>query len=398
MVKGVMSKLAACVIMVCFLAVGSSFAQTWVSPAQGSQLSVLPTVTWSKIAGQDYSWIYVGSTQGGYNYFSQYEDNNTTSQIIPGLPADNNTVYVTIWSYSGGQWYFAERSFIGRGTAVAYDGAVMTSPATNGATISPVFTFTWSDVGATNYWIKAGSAYGLSDYANLCTQSGTSIKLSNLPENGPVFIRLYTQFGSPYGLTSVTDYSYNTSSASMLTPANGSRLTKKPTFTWTNDGSDLYWLYFGSTQGAYNYYSVNQGATYSATVVGLPSDNSTVYVRLWTLKGSAWAFKDYSYIANGTFTTDLNQITTPATNGATLDNATGSTTFVWDNATVVDLNWLYIGTSQGAADILNENMLTAKTKTVTLASLGSSGSTIWVRLWSRITGIQNYLDYSYLIP
>ena len=35
----------------------------------------------------------------------------------------------------------------------------------------------------------------------------------------------------------------------------------------------------------------------SRTVSGLPTNGSTIYVRLWSLIGSTWQFTDYTYTA-----------------------------------------------------------------------------------------------------
>ena len=49
--------------------------------------------------------------------------------------------------------------------------------------------------------------------------------------------------------------------------------------------------------GSTNLYSQSQGLSLSGTVSGLPTDGSTVYVRLWTLLGGqTWQlFNDYTY-------------------------------------------------------------------------------------------------------
>ncbi|MBN2108978.1 MAG: hypothetical protein JW832_16245, partial [Deltaproteobacteria bacterium] len=54
-----------------------------------------------------------------------------------------------------------------------------------------------------------------------------------------------------------------------------------------------YWLYVGSSQGAYDYYS--GGTTgLSACISGLPSA-STVYVRLYTISGLFTSYVDSFY-------------------------------------------------------------------------------------------------------
>jgi Subtilase family len=85
--------------------------------------------------------------------------------------------------------------------------------------------------------------------------------------------------------------------ANITSPTQGSTFTSASvTFTWdTGTGVTQYWLYVGRTVGGSDLYNQSQGTSRSVTVNGLPTDGSTVYVRLWSLIGSAWLFKDYTY-------------------------------------------------------------------------------------------------------
>jgi hypothetical protein len=57
-----------------------------------------------------------------------------------------------------------------------------------------------------------------------------------------------------------------------------------------------YWLYIGTTAGAANLVNRDTGTSLSTTV-GLPSDGSTLYVRLWSLTATGWQYNDYAYTA-----------------------------------------------------------------------------------------------------
>jgi len=396
MVKGVMSKVAAVIMMVCFLAVGSSFAQTWVSPAQGSRLGALPTFSWTKVAGQEYSWIFIGSTSGGSQYWNTYVDNATTSVVVPGLPSDNSTIYVTILSYDNSTWTSSQRSFLARNTGT-YDGAVMTDPAANGANIgsSGSCRFTWSSVGATSYYLCVGTTVGGQDIYGANTGTGTSVAVNGLPTNGAaVYVTVYSIFGTPAWFYSGASYSYNTSVPVMLTPANLSRLAKPATFTWQDIGADYYWLYFGSSAGGAQYYNENQGTNLAATVPGLPSDNSTVYVRLWARFGTKWSYADYSYTANGTGTTDLATMTTPAVNGSTLGSLTP--TFTWTSVTGATAYFLCVGDTVGGSQYLGRNNGTATTYTINAAL--PAATHIYVRVYTVCGVFANVTSYDYFTP
>jgi hypothetical protein len=87
------------------------------------------------------------------------------------------------------------------------------------------------------------------------------------------------------------------SKAVMTSPAPGATLSgASVTFTWSVAlGASAYWLDVGSAQGQSNIFGQNVGVATSQTVNGIPTDGSTVYVRLWTLAGGAWQSNDYTY-------------------------------------------------------------------------------------------------------
>ncbi len=68
-----------------------------------------------------------------------------------------------------------------------------------------------------------------------------------------------------------------------ITPPDGSTLTgTSQTLSWTGTGVLEYWVYVGTTVGAKDIYnSGSLGTATSTTVNGLPTDGSTVYLRLW---------------------------------------------------------------------------------------------------------------------
>ena len=69
-------------------------------------------------------------------------------------------------------------------------------------------------------------------------------------------------------------------------------------FQWTA-GQDVsqYSLDVGTTAGGSDIYGQSQGTASSTTVEGLPTDGSTVYVRLGSLIAGAWRYNDYTYSA-----------------------------------------------------------------------------------------------------
>jgi hypothetical protein len=116
-----------------------------------------------------------------------------------------------------------------------------------------------------------------------------------------VYVRLWSLIGSDWLFN---DYTYTANEASttlaqMTTPAPGSTLVATTVqFQWTGGtGVSQYWLTLGTTAGGNNIYTRDQGTNLSTSVVGLPANGSTVYVRLWSMINGAWQCWDYTYPA-----------------------------------------------------------------------------------------------------
>jgi murein DD-endopeptidase MepM/ murein hydrolase activator NlpD len=91
------------------------------------------------------------------------------------------------------------------------------------------------------------------------------------------------------------------SASEMTSPAPGSQLSgPNVTFRWTGGASvSAHWLYVGTSSGAGDLYNSNQlGASQtSQSVFSLPTDGSTLYVRVWSLLPNGWHYNDYTYTA-----------------------------------------------------------------------------------------------------
>jgi hypothetical protein len=88
------------------------------------------------------------------------------------------------------------------------------------------------------------------------------------------------------------------SPAAMIAPANGAILPgSTATFKWSAGvGVSEYWLYLSKVApGGKEIYSNSLGMNSSMAFTALPTDGSTLYVRLWSQIGAAWQYADYSY-------------------------------------------------------------------------------------------------------
>ena len=119
----------------------------------------------------------------------------------------------------------------------------------------------------------------------------------------------------------------------------------------------------------------------------MPTDGSTVYVRLWTLAGGAWQSNSYTYKASGGTTAT---ITAPAPT-STLSGS--SVTFTWSAASGATSYWLDVGTVAGGFNLFTQGEGLSTSQTV--SGLPTGGSTIYVRLWSAVNGIWQFSDSTY---
>ena len=62
------------------------------------------TFTWSAGSGATAYWLDIGNVPGGNQYYQSGNLGNVLTTTVNTLPADGSTIYVTLYSYVGGQW------------------------------------------------------------------------------------------------------------------------------------------------------------------------------------------------------------------------------------------------------------------------------------------------------
>lgn len=140
-----------------------------------------------------------------------------------------------------------------------------------------------------------------------------------------------------------------------------------------------------------------EGTATSATVSNLPTDGSTVYVRLWSKTNTGWRFNDYSYQTTLVLKNPAKMLT--PTPGSTL--SASSVTFQWDSGNSVSAYRITIGTNYNVVSGASWADLFYYEGTATSATasgLPTDGSTLYVRLWSKIDGYWQFIDYTYVTP
>jgi hypothetical protein len=373
-----------------YIAGGVNTKAVMTSPASGSTLSgASVTFTWSAVSGAVAYWLDVGSAQGQGNIFGQNVA-LATSQTVNGIPTDGSTVYVKLWTLLGGAWQSSDYTY--KAAATVNGKAVMLLPAPTTVFSGASVTFTWSvGSGAVAYWLEVGSVQGQGNIFEQNVALATSQTVNGFPTDGStVYVRLWTLLG---GAWQFNDYTYKAAAgnakAAIVSPVPGSGSGgSSVTFTWSAaNGAVVYWLNVGTAAGGFNLYNQSEGLATSQTVTGLPTDGSTIYVRLWTGNTSGYQYNDYTYKASGGATAAL---TAPAPSSVLSGS---SVTFTWSAASGATSYWLDVGTVAGGFNLYTqgEGLLTSQTVT----GLPTGGSTIYVRLWSAVNGVWQFSDSTY---
>jgi hypothetical protein len=367
------------------------------SPAPGSNLpGGAVTFQWSPGQGVQQFWLMIGLWPGGNTLYSA-DQGLLTSAPVSGLPTDGRTLYVRLWSYVDNQWVYNDYQYKAAGSVTPAK-AQITDPAPGSTLSGATATFRWNaGTAVARYFLFVGQWQGGN---SLFSQDmGTSLEatVANLPADGStIHVRLWSYIDGSWQFNDSTFKaagSVTPVKAAITSPAPGAVLpATTATFQW-NAGQAVtrYFLFVGRWQGGNTLFSQDMGTSLSATVSGLPSDGSAIYVRLWSYIQGAWQFNDYVFTATGSQPAgQKGQLISPAP-GSTLPGA--SVTFQWSPGARVEKFWLFIGTSPGNNNIYGGDQGTSTS--VTLGNLPLNGQVLYVRLWSYVEGAWQYSDASY---
>jgi sugar lactone lactonase YvrE len=178
--------------------------------------------------------------------------------------------------------------------------------------------------------------------------------------------------------------------AALTSPAPGNVLPGPTvTFTWTaSAAARYYWLSVGSTGvGSNNLFNTGRAPITSVTVLGLPTNGETVYVRLTTYFGTVQLYTDYTYTA-----ATLGALTSPVP-GAVFTGP--SVTFSWKVGAPATGYSMWFGSTGVGSDNLQYTAQTT-TNSTTVSRLPTNGETIYVRLCTYFNSIVRYNDYTYI--
>jgi len=385
------------VVALLIVCLNTAFAQSSqgaiTSPAPGSTLSGSSvTFTWTAGTGATQYWLDVGSTPGGQQYTTgNLGDVLTTT--VNGLPEDGSTIYVTLYSLVNGNWLSNAYTYTAFNAAAAAPG-VITSPAPSSTLTGSSVTFIWTaGTGATQYWLDVGSTPGGQQYTTGNLGDVLTTTVNGLPEDGStIYVTLYSLVNGNWLSNAYSYTALNAAAAGgvITSPAPSSTLTgSSVTFIWTaGTGATQYWLDVGSTPGGQQYTTGNLGDVLTTTVNGLPEDGSMIYVTLYSLIGGVWSSNAYTYTAFSAAVVAAGAITSPAPS-STLSGS--SVAFNWTAGTGATAYWLDVGSTLYGQQYTTGNLGDVLTKTVN--GLPTNGSTVYVTLYSLVSG--QWLSNSY---
>jgi len=254
--------------------------------------------------------------------------------------------------------------------------------------------FSWPDVGAKGYYLTVGTAPGSSNLFSSSLAEGTTSQLvTGLPVNGiAVYVRLYTWVNDAWQSMDTSYVASGSTFAQISTPTTGATLTaSSQLFSWSDTGAASYYLIVGSALGKNDIHSsgVLAAGSSSHSATGLPTNGTTLYVRLYSWVNGAWQAADTTYAASGS----VAGISVPA-NGSTL-TAT-SQTFAWSVSAGEGGYYLTVGAGLGKHDIYNSGWLPAGTSSQNVTGLPANGATLYVRLSSWVNGGWQTTDTTYI--
>jgi hypothetical protein len=349
----------------------------------------------------NYPLVRIVNTGTGHVFYARTHDHSTMAVQTGSTPV-STSFDVPVMETGACQLYVVANGIPSAPSACNVgQPAGIYSPANHSTFSGTSATFQWGgDANATAYWLDVGSSLGGNNYysSGSLPTSTLSLTVPNLPLDGStVYVRWYEMVS---GTFQPTDYSYTAlgganNRGSINTPAPGSTLpSTSPTFTWSAGlSATAYWLDIGSSAGGNNYYSSgNIGNVLTIASKNLPNNGTTIYATLYSLVAGSWLGNTYTYTAFNAATGGAT-MTTPVP-GSTLTGAT--VTFTWAVGTgTASGYWLYAGSTPGAQNYYSSGTIASRTHTATAKNLPTDGSTVYVTLFTLLSGTYVPTGYTY---
>jgi len=349
---------------------------------------------WTTAPGATDYQLNLGTTAGASNVFLY--KGTATSVTAATLPANDVTVYATLYSKINGVWLSNAYEYTESGIPTP---AALTSPTPGTSTI----------LGTTNVQFEWNAGIAVADYqlnlsavaaggSELYLYKGTALAATapSLPGYGAkLYARLYSKIN---GVWQYIDYQYTeggTPTPAALTsptPGIGTTLgTSSVTFQWTAGiGVANYQLNLSAIAAGDSDLYLYKGTALTATAASLPANGAKVYARLYSKINGVWQYNDYQYTEGGIPTPAT--LTSPTPGLGTILGTT-SVTFQWTaGIAVTDYQLNLSAVAAGDSDLY---LYKGTALTTTAPTLPANGVKVYARLYSKINGVWQYNDYQY---
>ncbi|HVL68448.1 MAG TPA: fibronectin type III domain-containing protein [Vicinamibacterales bacterium] len=360
-----------------------------VSPSSGATLDgATQTFVWNSGVGATGYWVNVGSTQGGYEFYSNFVG-TSQSLTLRNLPINGRDVWVRLMSFIGGRYVTVDHRFV----AARPGPAQLTSPALGSVLQGASQRFEWGGgAGVAFYWVNVGGTQGGYEYYSNFVGATQAVTVTGLPIDGrDVWVRLMSYIDGAYQYIDHRFVAARAGPARITAPAAGAVLSgRRQTFTWAEGvGAAFYWVNIGRSRGGYELYSNFVGATRALTLENLPVDGGPVWVRLLSFVNGAYEAVDHQFSAAAPVPA---RVVAPA---ATIAPVADAHTFTWEEGVGVTAYWLEVGTVQGGYELFSNFVGTERSWTV--AGIPPGAAEIWVRLYSRIGSRWEFVDQRFAV-
>ena len=347
---------------------GVSFVPT--IPAGDVEVTTVPS-------GLAFSTSGTGCAPGSY----------TAPLTLTWTPASNCTISTTTpQTATGVQYVFSQWQ----------DGTTSTSD----VVMAPSTTATYTATFNTNYLLTTAAGAGGTVSPGGYYASGSNASITATGNAGYCFVNFTgttTSTSNPFLLLMNAPQTITANFArgsGLYSPANNSTFAgTSATFNWCAvPNATAYWVDVGKEAGGNEYEQSGSlpSSTSSLAVTSLPIDGSTVYVTWYALVSGSWQPMGYTYTAFGGSATK-GAITSPMPSSML---TSGTVTFNWSAGSGATAYWIDAGSVAGGNQYFQSGNL-GNTFTYTGSGLPANGSTVYVTLYSLVSGQWLSNPYTY---
>ena len=255
------------------------------------------TFRWNAVPGADGYQLWLGTSPGTHDlgYFPEGLTADTFVSV-PGLSAAGGRVYARLWTSKDGAYSWRDHGY----RAFKPGDAVLRMPTTGWTLPGPANAFGGAvGMGSQqNLRLVIGNSVGSAEYGSGAV-GGLQTQFNNLPIDGRA---LYArQSWTISGEARFRDYEMKAAppgpAAVLLSPPNDYgmwSIGNSMTFSFNNVGATSYKIWLGRSAGGQEYgeFVAAPGAT---SITGTyPNGVVPTAVRLWSLVGGVWYFRDYA--------------------------------------------------------------------------------------------------------